>query len=83
MRTQSKSIASARCGLVRNCANDSCIFSMLNKGYQLNPTSASQHNKNQRMERQYGKGFVPTLRYQMRNEFIDVICDLFIDKDCS
>jgi hypothetical protein len=83
MKTQSKAIAQARCGLVKTCDNHSCIFNMMDKGYQLTPTGAGQHNKNQQLERLYGKGFVPMMREIFRDGFIDVVCDLFIDKDRS
>lgn len=75
-----KEVSQARCGITRECANIKCIFKMLQMRYKLNPASEMEKRINAEFERVNGKGYFPKWDSVGRGEFIDLICNDYIEK---
>lgn len=76
----SKAVASARCGIVRDCSREDCIFKMLFRGYKNNPQNEMEKRKNAEIERVNGKGFYPNWTVRGHGEIVDLYCDSFKEK---
>lgn len=66
--------------MVRECANEGCIFKMLFRGYAVNPKNDMEKRRNAEFERINGKGFYPQWKNIGKGELVELECNDYKEK---
>lgn len=73
-------VSQSRCSIVRECANEACIFKMLFRNYKVNPVNDMEKRRNAEIERMNGKGFYPQWKTIGKGELVELSCNDYQEK---